>query len=609
LKVCPECDEVYRGEETYCPRDGTKLEARESFEESDRAARLGPVQDLARADDDADEGPRRFKGRLADGTDVIVTVLERAELVDAASHRLPDLLETLTGPLPRSVLSVHSVDLEGTPPYVVEAPARGHSLEAHLGQTDRLDWKSATRIVSRVGRILHWMSNRGALHYGLHPGHIYPRFEDGSVRGLDVGGWVTAAATVPDRPLEASGYAGHANWAPYMAPETIRDGTHDARSAVYTLGMLFYHMVLGKPPFTSRQTEDILRRHLNETPLRLAIAAGADVPIDVDSILERSWSKDPEARIQTPSAFVGALCGQLGEHPDVAAPKLEIDRPYFDTRAPRTPEAGPENPARSPASQTLHGLPGVGKDEEDDDHRTHVQRASSESTSEEMAELNPGPTEPIDLDRVDAGSKTVDVDLPEPAETSGSTRTQTGSGEAAAPSVIIEDPTLQEPARSPDDTSDTRQGEPDAYGFRAPDRLNRRWTTRSPDRVLTAKPGNANHGVTLVQTLSESSGSVTREPHSDNRTPPPAGDDAISLTDVPGDASGDRQGIGFVEVDDADDDIDNDWFSKSAEDAYLEEDVRNEVDRSEILRKYATGIGLALLGLGTVVFLLIIMTY
>ena len=105
MKVCPECDEVYRGEETYCPRDGTKLEARESFEESDRAARLGPVQDLARADDDADEGPRRFKGRLADGTDVIVTVLERAELVDAASHRLPDLLETLTGPLPRSVLS------------------------------------------------------------------------------------------------------------------------------------------------------------------------------------------------------------------------------------------------------------------------------------------------------------------------------------------------------------------------------------------------------------------------------------------------------------------------------------------------------------------------
>jgi hypothetical protein len=567
LKVCPECDEVYRGEETFCPRDGTRLRESDDSERStsELPGRIGPVQDLVPLDDSTGEGFRRLRGRLDDGTDVVVTLLDPDAVVGDARRRVSSMFDTLNGSLPEGVLSVYAARLDEPQPYIVEDPPLGESLAKQLDDSDRFDWKTATRIVARVARILRWMAKRDIHHMGLHPGHIFPRYRKDALRGLQIGGWLTAAATVPARPQRKT--PALAPWAPYIAPETIRDGTRDDRSAVYTLGMLFYHLVLGKPPFTSRETEDVLRRHLNETPLRLAIAAGADVPIDVDSILERTWSKNPEDRIQTPSAFIGALCGHLGEHPDQIAPPLE----------PR----GGEAPEAHPASKTLHGLPGHG--------------AESSTPQPEAAQ---GPTEPVDLDKVESGSETVNIDLSKADRPAEPERTHTGSGDAAAPSVIIEEPALQQADASA----------PGAWTYRTSTSQKRRWTIDSPERVLTPDSRNAKEGPVDLQPLSTTAGTVTREPNTDNRTPPPAGDDALSITDVPGDASGDSRGIGFVEVDD-EDDMDNEWFSKSAEDAYLEEDVRNEVDRSEVLRKYATAIGLALLGLATAAFVLVTLTY
>jgi hypothetical protein len=567
LKVCPECDEVYRGEETFCPRDGARLKARDDSEvsASELPDRIGPATDLVPCEDTSGDGLRRLRGRLDDGTDVVVTLLDREAVVGDAHSRFSSMFEALATPLPDAVLSVYAAELDEQRPYIIEDRPEGASLASHLEETDRYGWKTSTRIVARVARTLQWMAQRGTHHVGLHPGHIYPQFQTDSLRGLQVGGWLTAAATVPEHPRRTT--PASAPWAPYMAPETIRDGTRDARTAVYTLGMLFYHLVLSKPPFTSRETEDVLRRHLNETPLRLAIAAGADVPIDVDSILERTWSKNPEDRIQTPSAFIGALCGHLGEHPDQIAPPLELE--------------GGEAAEANPASKTLHGLPGHGSE-----------------SSTPQPEGAQGPTEPVDLDKVESGSETVDIDLSKAERPAEPDRTHTGSGDAAAPSVIIEEPALQQ--------AETDTTGP--WGFRASNRKARRWTIDSPERVLTPDSRNANEGPIDLQPLSNTAGNVAREPKTDNRTPPPAGDDAVSVTDVPGDASGDSRGIGFVEVDD-EDDMDNEWFSKSAEDAYLEEDVRNEVDRSEVIRKYATAVGLTLLGLATVAFVLVIMTY
>jgi hypothetical protein len=92
----------------------------------------------------------------------------------------------------------------------------------------------------------------------------------------------------------------------YMAPEQGLQNQSDARSDLYSLGIVLYEMLTGKPPFDADTPLAILMKHVNE-PLPMPPATGAIIPAAFERILLKVLSKNPDDRYQTAAEMAGAI--------------------------------------------------------------------------------------------------------------------------------------------------------------------------------------------------------------------------------------------------------------------------------------------------------------
>jgi serine/threonine protein kinase len=91
----------------------------------------------------------------------------------------------------------------------------------------------------------------------------------------------------------------------YMSPEQCRGESLDARSDIYSLGIIAYQMLSGTPPFTG-ETASVIRAHTNSQPTSLRDHNGK-LPKRVSRLIMSALEKDPAARPQTAAAFANAL--------------------------------------------------------------------------------------------------------------------------------------------------------------------------------------------------------------------------------------------------------------------------------------------------------------
>jgi TolB-like protein len=143
---------------------------------------------------------------------------------------------------------------------------------------------------------------KGVVHRDLKPANVMVSRE-GRVKVLDFGlartadGGVGTATMAPTMdPISQVGMV--VGTVPYMAPEQLRGAPVDARTDLFSLGILLYELATGARPFQGASSVEISSAILRDPPPSPS-SLRADLPRDLARVLERCLEKDPERRIQT----------------------------------------------------------------------------------------------------------------------------------------------------------------------------------------------------------------------------------------------------------------------------------------------------------------------
>jgi protein kinase-like protein/PEGA domain-containing protein len=188
---------------------------------------------------------------------------------------------------PNIVRILERGEVGGVPYFTMELVA-GETLQSRLQRGGFLEPRAAAGLVAQVAEALDYAHLKGVVHRDLKPSNIMV-LADGTARVMDYG---IARA----RRFEGLTVTGAFLGSPeYVAPETIDGNPTDARSDLYSLGVVFYETLTGRRPFTADTPFAILRKHLNETPVRPTLVRPG-LPPELEKIALRLLNKRPEDR-------------------------------------------------------------------------------------------------------------------------------------------------------------------------------------------------------------------------------------------------------------------------------------------------------------------------
>jgi len=189
----------------------------------------------------------------------------------------------------RYVLRTHDFGEFDGIPYVTMEYLKGITLRSLLDGRGRLPLALVLRIARQVAEGLEAAHAVGVIHRDIKPANVLFDVR-GDAKIMDFG----LAA-----PAATAGQTGTLLGSPrYMAPEQIRGEGVDARTDLYSLGVMLFELCSGVPPFDSLRIDDLLALHLEARPPSLASLV-PDLPADVGALVGRLLEKRPDHRPQS----------------------------------------------------------------------------------------------------------------------------------------------------------------------------------------------------------------------------------------------------------------------------------------------------------------------
>ena len=176
---------------------------------------------------------------------------------------------------------------------------QGRPLEEILAEDGALPIDAAVSCAAQVAAALGYAHEAGIIHRDVKPANV---ILDGSGRAVLTDFGIARAAS--DTRLTRVGAA--VGSPDYMAPEQINGEEIDARADLYALGVLFYHLLTGEPPYTGDAAIAVAYQHLN-APVPSAREARPEVPAELDEVVSKLLAKEPAERYQTAEELLLAL--------------------------------------------------------------------------------------------------------------------------------------------------------------------------------------------------------------------------------------------------------------------------------------------------------------
>src|SRR5215472_3347180 len=187
----------------------------------------------------------------------------------------------------------------------------GQPLSKLLAHHGALHWTRALQIAQQIGRSLREAHKIGIVHRDLKPANVMLLTEDREdlVKVLDFGLVKSFMREREGNPTNSEvTNAGMFLGSPqYMAPEQARNHA-DPRSDVYSLGVVLYHMLVGRPPFVAKDSIDVIFKQMNEPPPPMrSLRPEIELPREIEVLVMKCLEKQPSWRFQSMEDVLEAM--------------------------------------------------------------------------------------------------------------------------------------------------------------------------------------------------------------------------------------------------------------------------------------------------------------
>lgn len=256
------------------------------------------------------------------------------------------------------IVKILDVSVKTEHKFIVMEYIKGITLRDYMNKKGKLGWQEATAFIAQILQALDHAHMKGVIHRDIKPQNIMV-MEGGFIKVADFG-----IAKIPN--AETVTMVDHAvGTIYYISPEQAKGRKIDARSDLYSLGVMFYEMIAGELPFTAENSYGIMHKHINDAPLP-PTRFTPQLPLGVEQIILCAMEKDAARRYQSASQMLRHIY-RIQQNPttifqrqtppprtstaDVAITRTTEPADKYETPK-QKPVAAPQRPQTPPAQRT-----------------------------------------------------------------------------------------------------------------------------------------------------------------------------------------------------------------------------------------------------------------